>query len=136
MEIFAKNPPKEKRPHGRPRRWTNEFMTMVAQKVVDEGMTYQKAGKIFGVSQGSIGTWVKRYKQGTLSASSKTKEASPELQIYRLEGEVKELKQEIGNLYIENQLLKKALCHSHSKKRETSSVITSENLAQFQRGVE
>jgi hypothetical protein len=46
MDIYRKIKPKEKPIRGRPPQFTNEFMQMVARKVVDEGMTYQKQGKL------------------------------------------------------------------------------------------
>jgi transposase len=135
MEVFRKQAaPKEKRPAGRQPQWTTEYMFMVAQKVVEEGMTFRVAAKTFNISTGSVTSWVKRYRKGTLNAVSKDKEPSDDLKIYRLEDQVKELKQEIGDLYLQNQMLKKALYHSQMKKKENSSVITSENLAQFQKG--
>jgi hypothetical protein len=47
MDIYRKIKPKEKPIRGRPPQFTNEFMQMVARKVVDEGMTYQVAAKTF-----------------------------------------------------------------------------------------
>lgn len=135
MEVFTKRPPKEKKPAGRAPQWTSEYMYMVAKKVVEEGMKYRAAAKTFNVSTGSVGSWVRKYKKGTLSASTKGVEQSEELKIFRLEEQVKDLKGEIGDLYLQNQMLKKALYHSQTKKKENSSVITSENLAQFQKAV-
>jgi transposase-like protein len=134
MEVFRKHPPKEKRPTGKPPLWTTEYMFMVAQKVVEEGMTYREAAKTFNVSTGSVGSFVRKYKKGNLNTFSKGNEPSDELKMFRLEEQVKELKGEIGDLYLQNQMLKKALYHSQQKKKDNSSVITSENLAQFQKG--
>jgi transposase len=106
---------------------------MVAQKVVEEGMTYRVAAKTFAISTGAVSAWTKKYKKGNLLQSAKDKEQSPDYKIYQLEDQVKELKTEIGDLYLQNQMLKKALFHSQMKKKENSSVITSENLAQFQK---
>ena len=132
MEVFRKQPPKEKRPTGRQPKWTSEFMWMVAKKVVEEGMKYREAAKVFGISQGSVTSWVKKYRRGNLEPLSK-KELSDDSKIYRLEEQVKELKTEVGDLYLQNQMLKKILLLSQQKKKDNSSVITSENLAQFQR---
>ena len=134
MEVFRKHAPKEKRPAGKPPQWTSEYMFMVAQKVVEEGMTYREAAKTFNVSTGSVGAFVRKYKKGNLNAYSKGNEPSDKLKMFRLEEQVKELKGEIGDLYLQNQMLKKALYHSQQKKKDNSSVITSENLAQFQKG--
>ena len=77
---------------------------------------------------------MRKYKKGNLNTFSKGNEPSDELKMFRLEEQVKELKGEIGDLYLQNQMLKKALYHSQQKKKDNSSVITSENLAQFQKG--
>ncbi len=135
MEVFTKPVPKRKKLIGRQPKWTAEYMNMVAQKVVNEGMKFREAAKIFGVSTGAVNQWVKKYRKGTLAQNNTDKEQSPDFKIYTLEEQIKELKTEIGDLYLQNQMLKKALSHSLQKKKENSSVITSENLAQFQKGV-
>ena len=132
MEVFRKTMPKEKRPAGREPKWTAEYMHMVVRKVVEEGMTYRKAAETFGTSQGSVAAWIRLYRKGTLVPVDKRKEPPAEIKIYRLEEQVKDLKREIGDLYLETQMLKKALFHSQSLKKPNSSVITSENLAQYQ----
>ncbi|MCE3011866.1 MAG: transposase [Proteobacteria bacterium] len=134
MDILRKRPPKEKRPPGRDPKWTNEYMFMVVKKVLEEGMTYREAAKTFNVSSGAVGAWIRKHKKGVLGTNPKNSEASDEIKIFRLEEQVQELKGEIGDLYLQNQLLKKALYHSQQKKKDNSSVITSENLAQFQKG--
>ena len=135
MEVFRKVAPKEKRPAGRQPRWTSEFMMMVASKVVDEGMKYREAAKIFDISQGSVNAWVKKYRKGTLASGDKEKPVNNDLKVYRLEDQINDLKAEIGNLYLENQMLKKVLYQSQSRKKDVSSVITSSNLDQFQKDV-
>ncbi len=135
MEIFNKYPPKEKKKTGRRPKFKLEFMNMVAEKVVVDGMTFREAAKTFDISQGSVAVWVKNYKQGTVPVNSKEPQENPSTQVYRLEERVQELTTEIGSLYLENQLLKKALSHAASKRKDSSSVITSKNLDQFQRAV-
>lgn len=136
MEILRKNPPREKLPPGRQPKWTAEFMVMVAQKVVDEGMTFRAAAKLFGVSQGSVNLWVKNFRKGNLAAFRGSAEVlSNSHQVLQLEDQIRGLKCEIGDLFLQNLMLKKALFHSRKKKLESSSVITSENLEQFQKDV-
>lgn len=137
MEIYNTLKPKEKLPCGRPNKFTNEYMRMVASKVVDEGMTYREAAITFNCSSGALAKWIKDYKKGSLGImSSKVKEETKEHKIYTLEVSIKNLKKEIGELYLENLMLKKVLSHSKQIKRENSSVITSENLDQFQKDAE
>ena len=111
-------------------------MNMVTSKVVDEGMKFREAAKTFKISQGSVAVWVKNYKSGKVPKNSREPDISVNGQIYRLEEKVDELTKEIGSLYLENQLLKKALSHAASNRKDSSSVITSRNLAQYQKDVE
>ena len=135
MEIYRKVAPKEKKVPGRSAKFTSEFMIMVAKKVEEEGMTYKVASKTFGISQGAVATWIKKFKAGGhMTVKEQRGGPSDDLKIYRLEDQVEELKKEIGQLYLENQLLKKAIYHSQSKKKDPSSVITSENLDQWRGG--
>lgn len=137
MEIYNTVKPKEKLPCGRPNKFTNEYMRMVASKVIDEGMTWREASKTFNCSTGAIATWIRGYKKGNFGImSSKVKEQTKDHKIYTLESSIKDLKKEIGELYLENLMLKKALSHSTRIKKENSSVITSENLDQFQKDAE
>ncbi|MBT4761544.1 MAG: helix-turn-helix domain-containing protein [Bdellovibrionaceae bacterium] len=140
MDIYRKKNPvvqKTKKPPGRAPTWTDEFMYMVASKVTDEGMKYREAVKLFGVSHGAISSWKKKYQKGLIGPSTdhKFKEENTELAMFRMKEQIQELKAEIGDLYIQNQLLKKAIVTSRQKKKENSSVITPDNLDQFQKDV-
>lgn len=137
MDIYRKKRPKEKLPPGRQPKWTPEFMEMVAKKVVEDGMTYRQAAKTFNVSAGSVSKWKQMYLANDMEYKSDkmVKTVSKDHQVYRLEEQVKDLKTEIGELYLENQMLKKALLTSQNTRKLNSSVITSENLDQFQEGV-
>jgi transposase-like protein len=135
MDILNKYPPKEKKKTGRRPKYKLEFMNMVASKVVDDGMKFREAAQTFGISQGSVAVWVKNYKAGKVPTNSKEPKVNTSTQIYKLEERVDELTREIGSLYLENQLLKKALSHAASKKKGSSSVITSSTLAQYQKDV-
>jgi transposase-like protein len=133
MEILNQTPVKEPKVRGRPPTYNQEFMSMVAKKVFEGELTYREAGKTFGVSSGSISSWVRQFKKGSWTQAKKVREANEKVRFIRLESHVRELKQEIGELYLENLMLKKALQYSQQSKRENSSVITSENLDQFQK---
>ena len=51
-----------------------------------------------------------------------------------MESQMRDLKHEIAELYLENLMLKKMVQHSQRIKKENSSVITSENLDQHRKG--
>lgn len=136
MEIRNQNPVKLQKVIGRKPNYTEEYMMMVGRKVAEGNLTYREAGRTFGMSHGAVGSCVKRFKKGDYGNATKFKEVSERAQVQRLESNIREIKQEIADLYLENLMLKKALYYSHQVKRENSSVITSENLDRLQRGAE
>ncbi len=109
-------------------------MTMVVRKILEEGMTYRQASKIFNVSHGSIYVWIKNYKNQTTNGKRRERKSKYDEQVqqFKHDARVRELKQEIAELYLENTMLKKALEHSVRLKKLNSSVVTPENLDQLQ----
>lgn len=138
MDIFTPPLIKEKRPPGRRAKHSVEFQMMVARKCVEEKMTYREAAKTFSVTHGSVWAWIQKYKKQNYKIKSKATRSkyAQEVEKYRHEAQVKELKHQIAELYLENLMLKKALKHSVQLKKEDSSVITSENLEELQGGAE
>lgn len=132
MEIFTPPQVKEKCPPGRRPRHSQEYMIMVARKCIDGGMTYREASKTFGISHGSVYQFIQKYKHEKFRTKTNTRVSKykKEVDDYRHQAQVKELKHEIAELYLENLMLKKALKHSMSLKSGDSSVITSESLDQ------
>lgn len=126
---------KEKKPVGRQSPHPVEFQMMVAKKVHSGEMTYWGASKAFGVSSGCVGAWIRKYGKGTMPIPKPRKESEATV-IGRMETHVKELKGEIAELYLQNLMLKKAMKYALEKKSVGSSVITSENLAEYQGGAE
>ena len=137
MEIFTPPNVKPKQPPGRMPKHSPEYRTMVARKVVDDGMSYREAAKAFGISHGSIAAIVLQYKhQGAKSKRNvRVSKYRKEVEAYRHQTQLKDLKLEIADLYLENLMLKKALEHLRQTQSEDSSVITSENLAQLKEDV-
>lgn len=110
MEIFTPPNVVPKRPPGRMPKHSPEYRMMVAKKV-EEGMSYREAGNAFGISHGSISAIVKQYKHEG-SKSKRNERASKykkEVDAYRHQTQMKDLKLEIADLYLENLMLKKAL---------------------------
>lgn len=102
MEVFKPQPFKEKRPQGRQPKFTLEYTMMVAKQVVDKELTYREAAKLYGVSHGSIASWVSRYKKKSWKSAGRNQVISEEVHRYRMETQMKELKHEIAELYLEN----------------------------------
>src|SRR5665213_2478483 len=104
MEIFTPPEVKEKRPPGRRSKHSESYQLMVAKKVVEEGMTYREAGKTFGLSHGSISNIISKYKSHKLNSKRKvtTSKYTKEVENYRHQAHLKDLKLEIADLYLEN----------------------------------
>ena len=119
---------------GRTSKFTTEMRLMIGRKVSEKEMTYKEAQETFGVSQGAIGSYIKQFKNQTTydRRNERNHERSAEIINYRHQGQVKELKQQIADLFLENQMLKKILNKSLEIKDDNGSVITTENLAQSQ----
>lgn len=133
MDIINDVLPKEKNPQGRAPKFSVEYYLMMAKQVVDEGMSYREACKVYNCSHGTVSHWVKQFRSGVLTGKVKRAEKqalAKEQNFSRLEKQIRNLKAEIGELYLENTMLKKALEYSRLIKREDSSVITSESLDQ------
>jgi transposase len=137
MEIFTPPNVIEKRPPGRRPKHSPEYRMMVAKKVVEGAMSFREAAKAFGVSHGSVGAIVRQYKHqgGKVKRNERVSKYKQEVEAYRHQQQMKDLKLEIADLYLENLMLKKALEHSLRKKKDDSSVITSENLDQLKEDV-
>ena len=138
MEVFTPPPYREKRPIGRQPILSTETRLIIAKKVTSKEMTYREAAKTFGISPGAVGACVRLVKkEGALTKRRKRDaEHKSEVNEYRHHAQIKELKQEIADLYLENQMLKKIVNKSLQIKKYAGSVITTENLDQLQRDAE
>jgi transposase-like protein len=139
MEIVSDQPIKEKKPTGRTPNYTPSYYLMMAKDVVENGMSYREASAKYKCSHGTVSHWSRLLRDGSLprriDRESKQK-SKTDAQLIRQERYIKELKMEIGELYLENQLLKKARSHFQKIKSVDTSIITSENLDQYQEDVD
>lgn len=128
---------------GRPPNHPDEYMIAVAEAVAN-GLSYREASRRYRVSHGSIAHWLSKLeksprKNAKQASVPKPQEPRPKREPGKgkaaLELEIQLLKQEIGELYMQVQLLKKAQAFADRVKREDSSIITSENFEQYQGGV-
>jgi transposase-like protein len=136
MDIKSSPVFKEKKQIGRAPKYTPEYYMMMVKHITEENLTFREAAKIYNVSHGTVCHWLKLYKAGKLPNRIKKAKAmveSQDNQIYRMESYIKSLKTEIGELYLENQMLKKAQMFSQQQKSVSSSAVTSENLAQWKK---
>jgi transposase len=95
---------------GRPHKLPFELRRLVAEKVTSGAMTYRQAAAKYGVSAGAVGKCVKEFKGGGVRNTNPPKwledEKSPKEKA--LELEINILKAEVGELYMQMKLLKKA----------------------------
>jgi transposase len=138
MEVFTPPPYREARPHGRPAKLTPEARLAVANSVMSKEMTYREAAKAYGISPGAVGSCVRLYKKDGAKSkvNARIKAYNKASDEYRHQAQVKELKQEIADLYLQVQILKKILNKSLLVKKSNGSVITTDNLDQLQKDVE
>ncbi len=120
MEIFTPPEIKEKRPPGRRAKHSPEYRAMVAKKCTEEGMTYREAAKTFGLSHGSVYAIIQQYKHkaGKVKRKITTSKYQKEVEEYRHKAQLKDLKLEVDELYLENLMLKKAVEHSLRTKKK------------------
>ena len=90
---------------------------------------------MFGCSHGVVSNAKKMYLSGQIPEGYLPEEVPLERQVKKLQEQVDNLKREIGDLYVENRLLKKAQSLSQQRRKRPSSVITSENLDQYLKDV-
>ena len=138
--MDVENPPKIKEPKkiGRQTKFTPEYYMMMCKNIVEDNLTYRQAAKIYNVSHGVVHHWLKLYRSGQMPGylkNAKKKAESHESLLHRQDRYIKQLKTEIGELYLENTMLKKAQILFQQNKSVDSSVITSENLDQWQKAV-
>lgn len=134
MEIINPLPIKETKRIGRTPRYADSYYMVMAKEVVEDGMTFRVAAAKYNCSHGTVCHWTKLYREGKLAKridKQKANQTTNAVQILKLERYIKELKTEVGELYLENQILKKAQLYFQRLKSESSSVITSESLDQF-----
>ena len=137
MEIKNTTVLKPKKQIGRAPKYTPEYYMMMVKHITEDKLTFREAAKIYNVSHGTVCHWLKLYKSGKLPSRIKKAKGmveSQDNQIYRMDSYIKNLKTEIGELYLENLMLKKAQEFSQQQKKLSSSAITSENLDQWKKG--
>ena len=85
------------------KRYSNEFKLQAARLVVESGYTYQEAAERLGTTDWSIRQWVAKFrKDGQLPPKGASQ---PEADEFR------QLKKELKQLRLENEILKKAAAY-------------------------
>ena len=85
------------------RKYSKEFKLQAARLVTEQGYSYQNAAKRLGTTGWSIRNWVTKFRQtGELLAQNETEPKTDEL---------RQLRKEVAQLKMENDILKKAAAY-------------------------
>lgn len=109
------------------RKFTIGFKQQVVQEVESGLSSRAVAARKYEISASVIERWIEKSQNGSLVGKPSTEE-----QTLRRENE--RLKAKVGELTMQIDLLKKMEDYARQKRSESTSVITSKNLAQYQRG--
>lgn len=85
------------------RKYSKEFRLQAAKLVTEQGYSYDKAAKQLGTTGWSVRNWVRKF-QGTGELPSKN-ESQPKID------EIRQLRKELKQLKMENDILKKAAAY-------------------------
>ena len=103
-----------------------QFKTRVCEAVRSGMMTAAEACREYQLSRTAVDRWLSAFDAGTLGERQSTRERD-------LERENEKLKAKVGELTMQIDILKKIEDWKRRERSVASSIITSENLARFQR---
>ena len=86
--------------------YTKEFRQEAVKLVIEEKLSWGKAGQRLSLSPSTIGNWVKAYQEGKLGEIGKTYRPLTEVEM-----ELAKVKKENTTLKMENEILKKAAAY-------------------------
>jgi transposase len=91
---------KRKRARGRPSKYPPEFRRDAVAMVLDEGRSIAEVGRAVGVNPGTLGNWVaaERVERGERKGLARDER-----------GELADLRDEVGQLRMERDLLKRSM---------------------------
>jgi transposase-like protein len=109
------------------RKFETEFKQQIVGEVESGLLSVSAASRKYQISSSVIDGWRQKAQQGGL-------EASPSVREKFLEGENRELKEKLAELYLENDHLKKIGDWLRRHKNGTTCVITAQSLARLPKG--
>jgi transposase-like protein len=108
------------------RRFDVQYKMRVCEMIRSGMMTISEACREYQLSRSPLERWLAAFDAGTLGARQSTRERE-------LERENEKLKAKVGELTMQIDILKKIEDWKRRERSVASSIITSENLARFQR---
>lgn len=101
-------------------------------------ITLKNAARKYGMSPSGIIYWKIHFGMRNPHGKKEKQKLSPSQledpqtqRIRQLEHDVEKLKLKLADLYLENDLLKKLEIFSQTKRKQSSCIVTAENLSQF-----
>jgi len=101
------------------RRYSEEFKRQVCEEYLSERAGVAQLSRRHELSPSLIRIWIGKYEQGGYAG-----DARPSAQEKQLAARVAELERKIGQLTLENDLLKKLEAHARQQRSARSSVIS------------
>lgn len=108
------------------RKFDVQFKTKVCEAIRGSLMTVAEACREYQLSRNTVDRWLAAFDEGRLSGSGNSRERE-------LERENERLKSKVGELTMQIDVLKKIEDWKRRERSVASSIITEENLAQFQK---
>ena len=111
------------------RKFDVQFKIQVCQRIESGAFTVAEICRDHQLQRGVVEGWLKRFTSGELESKGPSA-------VRQLEKENEKLKAKVGELTMQIDLLKKVDEWKRQQKSVDTSIITSKNLAQFQKPVE
>lgn len=108
------------------RKFDLEFKYKICEMIRAEFASIREVCREYQLARSMVSLWLKAFDEGRLTAGRNSREAA-------LEKENERLKAKIGELTMQIDILKKIDAWKRRERSVASSIITEENLAQFQR---
>lgn len=112
------------------RSFSKEFKKEIVETVVSGSASAAEIAREYHISPIMISRWKKDYKEGKFFENDNSTD------IARLELKVRELERLVGELTMENRMLKKVRDLNSKKKKEDLSIITSRTWDQLKKGAD
>jgi len=102
----------------RRRRWTASEKVRMVEETFAPGMTVSLVARQHGVARNQLFTWRRLVAQGSLTAAGSGEEVVPASDYRALQNQVRELHRLLGKKTLEAEILKEALEHATSSKKQ------------------
>jgi transposase-like protein len=110
------------------RTFSNEFKAKIVETIASGAASQAELSRQYGISPVMIGRWKKEYSSGKFFENKNNAD------IASLRIRMAELERLVGELTLENKMLRKAKELNTIQKKDDSPIITSQNAAQLQNG--